>query len=119
MKKKYSFYLALSGAFAEFVVDLEKFTEEMARETLEFFVWDYDKEEPPIDAVMKKYALKAIEIATVEDYNAYGVISEFYDLEGFCELDGSTGIELVNVQRFDFEESDLAMKVTDINENDK
>ena len=56
MTKKYSFNYNSFDASAEFVVDLEKFTPELARSTLDFFTWRYDEDADPIDEVMKKYA---------------------------------------------------------------
>lgn len=115
MKKEYNFNYYLHKAAVCFVVDTEKFTEEMAKSTLTFFVWDYDDEADPVDEVMKKYAIEAIKIATFNNYNAYGVKSEFENNEGFCRVDGSYGITLTSVTAFEFEDSDLEVKITDKN----
>ena len=74
-------------------------------------MWDYDKDADPIDEVMKKYAMKAIKIATFNGYNVFGVKEEFNDLEGFCKVDGSSGIELNFVSEYEFDEDALYMTV--------
>lgn len=112
MIKTYSFNYDFHKAFADFEVDTKVFTEVVAQETLDFFTWDYDNEENPIDAVLKKYALEVIHEATSNNYNTHGVISAFDNKEGFCRLDGSNGIKLTYVEKFEFDEDDLEMKVT-------
>jgi len=109
--KHYTFNYNIYEAEACFKVDTEKFTEEMAKATLNFFTWDYDKEADPIDEVMKKYALEAIRVATFNDYNLHGVKDEFMSKEGFCKVDGSMGIELNKVQGYEFDVEELSMEV--------
>ena len=111
MKKIYEFDYDFSKASAEFEVDLELFTPEMANATLTFYTWDYDKEADPIEEVMKKYAIEAIESATFNNYNARGVISDFENKEGFCRLNGETGIKLLYVEGFEFNDDDLSVKI--------
>lgn len=106
----YDYNYDFHEAYATFRVDNEKLTKENASVMLEFFSWDWDKEADPIEELMKKYAIKAIEVATAEGYNAYGVKRWFGEAEGFLPLDGSQGIELTNVTRYEFEESQLALE---------
>ena len=108
-KFEYDFY----SATADFKVDTEKFTEEMALETLNFFHWYYDDKNDPIDEVMRKYALVAIRISTFENYNAAGVIMEFDSKEGFCKLDGTDGIELISISGYEFEDEKLEFKIVE------
>ncbi len=112
MKKKYKFNYDLYSAEAHFVIDTEVFTEEEAKETLEFFTWDYDKDKNPIDEVLKKYALEAIKEATscnlgIEDV----VIKAFNDKEGFSKIDGSAGIELTYIEGYEIDESRLEVEI--------
>lgn len=102
-KYEYDYY----EAEVHFKVDKEKFTEEMAYETLDFFTWDYDENEDPIDEVMKKYAMEAIRIATFNNYNEFGVIDEFQNNEGFAPIDGSYGITLVQINGYEFDTDKL------------
>lgn len=111
MIKHYTFNYNVYEAEAAFKVDTEKFTEEKAKATLEFFLWDYDTEADPIDEVMKKYAMEAIKIATFEDYNLAGVIEAFKNKEGFFPIDGSHGIELNLINEYEFDEYDLEMTI--------
>lgn len=113
MTKKYEFNYGFHAAYATFLVDRNVFTEEHAKATLEFFTWSYDKTEDKIDAVLKKYALRAIEIASSYGYNEIGVIDEFNTLEGYCRIDGSSGITLTHISAYEFEESELLVQVTD------
>ena len=112
MIKRFDFNYDSYEAGALFKVDTSIFTAEHANATLEFFTWDYDKEADPIEEVMKKYALEAIQIATFNNYNEHGVISEFEDNEGFARIDGSLGITLISVQRYEFGSDDLVMTIT-------
>lgn len=111
MIKKYDFNYDCYGAMVSFSVDTTKFTAEMAKATLEFFTWDYDREVDPVDEVMKKYALLAIRIATCENYNTYGVMCEFNNREGYGPVDGSIGIILISVTGYEFDEDNLYLEI--------
>jgi len=114
MIKIYDFVYSTHEAEASFKVDTEIFTEEMAKETLEFFAWDndYDHDGDPIDEVLKKYAIEAIWIATRNRYNTLGVTRDFEENEGFCNIDGSFGIELLHVSGYELDDDALSMTVT-------
>lgn len=112
MIKKYKFNYDFREATAVFEVDTEKFTVEMANATLEFFTWDYDKEENPIDEVLKKYAMEAIFLATANPWNStLGIISLFENKEGYSKLDGSNGIKLIDVEGYEFSEHLLEVEI--------
>jgi len=113
MIKKYHFDYDNLEANVTFTVDTEKFTNEHAKSTLDFFTWDYDEDADPIDEVMKKYALEAIKIASANNYTTYGVIKEFNENEGFCKVDGSSGIklEVVHGYEFDPDKLDVVIKI--------
>lgn len=42
--------------------------------------------------------------------NLYGVVSSFDDREGWCKMDGSFGIEILQVDEFDIEQSDFSIE---------
>lgn len=94
-----------------FKVDTEKFTEEIAKQTLDFYSWEYNKNNNPIDEALKKYAIQAIKFATYNDYNTLGVIREFEDTEGFANVDGSMGIQLIDVEPYEFDEDNLDITI--------
>lgn len=96
-------------AEVEIKVDLEKFTQKMALNTLEFFSWYYDEENNPIDEVVRKYAIEAIRLSTINNYNINGVIRAFENNEGFYKVDGSMGIELVMVLGIELDEDYLTL----------
>lgn len=113
MIKKYYFDYD-HNASCTLVVDTEVFTEDFARELLDFFTWDYDEDENPIDEYMKKLAVKCISLATFENYTAYGVIQEFNELEGFPKLDGTSGIILTQVNDYEFMDNSLYVKISEL-----
>lgn len=111
MVKEYTFNYGMHEAEACFKVDTEKFSNEHAKETLDFFIWEYDKKADSIDEVMKKYAMEAIMVASAHHYNTNGVINYFSDNEGFCKIDGSCGILLTYIQGYEFDEEQLDVTV--------
>lgn len=113
MIRHYTFNYNFYEAEACFKVDTERFKEESAKLLLEFFSWKYDKEADPIDELMKKYAIKAIWIATSENYNEEGVKDWFAEQEGFIAIDGSQGVELNLVNAYEFDEDSLDMTVVE------
>lgn len=111
MKKQYDFDYDILEAGATFIVDLEIFTVDHAMATLNFFTWDFDMDNDPIDEVLMKYALHAIALATAENYNCKGVIQAFKDEEGYCPIDGSCGITLTYIDRYYFDNDKLTVKI--------
>jgi len=103
----YDFNYDSYRASCKIEIDTEKFTEKQANETLTFFSWDYDKESNPIDEVAKKYAILIIEKST-EGYSISDIKRK--NFEGFYRLTGESGIKLLEVDGFEFEESDLSFK---------
>ena len=112
MIKKYHFEYNYDEADVYIDVDLNKFTEESAQVLLDFFSWNYDKKKDPIDELMKKYAMKAIQIAAAENYNEEGIKSWFADQEGFIAIDGSQGVTLKRILPYEFDEDNLTMNIS-------
>lgn len=110
--KQYTFIYDEYEASVIFLVT-DKLTKEMAKEALGFFIWEYDKENNPIDELLKKYAIQAIEAASAENLNEYGVKYWFERNEGFLALDGSMGIELKMIDGYTFEEDRLKYEITE------
>lgn len=110
MIKNYKFEW-LSRYECEFEVD-DRFTEEIAQETLDFFSWYYDEEANPIDVVLRKYALEAFRLATRYFDGASGVIDSFKtEAEGFGVIDGSIGIKLLRVDCLEFEDCEYDLEL--------
>lgn len=111
MKNIYRYIYDGIEAEVKFEVDRKKFTKEHAQATLDFFLWDepYDTEEDPVDEVMKKYAIQAIKSATFNNYTVIGVISDFENMEGFMKIDGTSGIKLLYVDGYQFDEEKLTL----------
>ena len=110
MLKRFDFDYNSGDASVSFLVDTDKFTDEMATSLLEFFSWDYDEEEPPVDEYMKKLALQCIREGFIGNWNELGVIDEFENLEGFPHLDGSNGIWLFEIDNLDLDCGELDSK---------
>lgn len=113
MKQKVRFDYDMHAATIVFIVDREKFTEEMAKETLEFFVWDepYDKEGDLVLEFLKKAALKAFPIACYHNWNAYGISEWFAAAEGWPAFIKENGLEIVSITNFEFLEDDLRHEI--------
>ncbi len=105
--KKYIFDYDFGKARCEIAVDEKLFTKEKANDTLSFFSWNYDKDADPIDEVVKKYALLAIEKAT----QGYDIISlREKSFEGFYPMNGEYGIKLLEVEGIEIDEDKLELK---------
>ena len=111
MIKNYNFNYNNYDAEVCFSVDTDKFKSEDAKILLEFFTWIYDEDSEPIDELMKKYAIKAILIATAENYNESDVKRWFKEQEGFLSLDGSQGVELTYINPYYFNEEFLDIEI--------
>jgi len=107
--KTYKFEYDMGEAFADFEVDLEKFTPEIAKKNLELFFRNYDKNANPIDEVLKKYAIEVIKECTFTNYNTLGVICAFESKEGFVKIDGSSGIKLTYCEGYEVCDSKLCL----------
>lgn len=112
--KIYKFIYGTHEGEIQFEIDTDKFTEEKANDTLTFFIWDYNKKANPINEVMKKYAIQALEFATFNNHNARGVKSDFENYEGFYPVDGSHGIRLIYVEGYNFDENYLNVTITNL-----
>jgi len=112
MDKTYTIIYNGCEGKAVFTVDTEKFTAEIAKQTLEFFTWDYDSDADPIAEVMKKYGMAAIKEATFGNWNTQGVISQFDNKEGFYPIDGTCGVKLINVEGYEFYDEDIELSIS-------
>lgn len=112
MKKVYEF--ENKGGYCTLEIDLDKFTEEKAKETLDFFAWEfpYNKDKNLIDEVAKKYALECMAIATIKGYSILGVVEEMKDNEGFYSVEGSEGVKLWYVEGISLNDDDDLMTTT-------
>ncbi|KFF26891.1 DUF2528 family protein [Chryseobacterium vrystaatense] len=98
-------------AEAVFQIDSEKFTQETANITLEFYSWDYDKNNDPVLEVLKKYALECFQIATMGSFDPVIQCQKaFENKEGFFNISGSEGILLLSIEPFEFDEEQLVIK---------
>ncbi len=61
-------------------------------------------------AFLQQLARQAFLICVGENYNTYGIVEEFNDLEGWCKMDGSQGIKITNTDDFDAAYSDFHIK---------
>lgn len=115
MKKIYEFDYNLYEASVVFEVDLDKFTKEMALATLEFFSWDYNEDNDPIDEVMFKYAQEVISHESTDMLFA-DPVKYFENKEGFGKIDGSIGIKLKRSKGIEFDCIELDCNIIEVNE---
>lgn len=87
------------------MVDTQIFTPKEAEIYLSFFDWDWDEEGDLILEYCKKIAKKVIELSIRK--SDYGVKSWFKDAEGYPALDGSKGIELKDLDEWEFDEESI------------
>lgn len=106
-KRKFRVEYSYGRGLVEFEVDPEKFTNEHAQETLDFFSWNYDKEGDPIEEVVKKYALEVFRIGADDSPN--GIIRS-WNQEGFAPIDGSEGIKLTDYESILPDDSDIDLE---------
>ena len=109
--KQYKFEYGMHDAEVHFDVDLDVFTEELAKCTLDFFSWDDepDENENPIDEVMKKYAMRAIKHGAFDDMAVYGIKQAFEQMEGYAKVDGSMGIMITYFEGHCYDEQQLSL----------
>lgn len=98
-----------------FLVNTSIFTEELAKTTLDYFDYYYDEDDNLIDQVLPKYATSCLKMATFSNLTLEQLISEFSLVEGFAEIDGSRGIELISIDKFVFDENDFSVDVEPVN----
>lgn len=96
MSKKYVVDYDCGAGEVVFQIDPEIF-KDVALATLDFFVWSYDKEECPIIEAVKKYAEACMRFAMTENTDSVPYITEEFEQEGYCKLDGSCGILLESI----------------------
>ena len=112
MIKTFKFDYDCCEAQAVIKVDTDLFTKEHAQATLDFFDWDYDEENDPVEEVLKKYAMEIIRVATKYSFNVSGVTKDFENKEGFVKIDGSLGLTLVSVIPYEFDDEKLELTIS-------
>lgn len=93
-----------------FEVDTDKYTEELALATLEFFYWTWNNQNDPIIEVLKKISIQCLSLS-LDGYSVLGIIDEFDNKEGFPKLDGSNGLTLVRIDDFELNENNLSLEI--------
>ena len=96
MKKEFVIDYDCGNGEVVFKIDLGKF-KKVAQVTLDFFSWSYDKEEDPVIEAAKKYAEACMRFAMQEDTDSTPYITQYFEREGFCKVDGSCGILLTSI----------------------
>lgn len=95
----------------ELSIDTQIFTMRMVQGCLNFFDWEYDKEEDPYIEYAKKIAKRCFGLSIVHSFE---YIKAHFDegAEGWPPLDGSYGITLVSLDEFVIDEEDLEVIIT-------
>lgn len=103
-------YGTWANGIVTFEVDTERFTKVEAQECLDFFIWDYDKDNCPIEEILKKWTLI---ILSYGSSNEPRVINQFAKEEGVMPIDGSHGVQLTYCETFAFDDDELVLTVID------
>lgn len=112
MVKKYN-YNYNDDAFVVFEVDDDKFTEDIAKECLDFFIWDYDDWGNPVEELLKNYAIEIIKLnCGNSSLSVHGIIREMGEMEGFVPLDGSIGLKLITSSRLEIYRGNIELNIT-------
>lgn len=109
---RYEFAYMHWRAVVSFKVDPEKFTAEMAKETLDFFSWEDppDPDGDPVDEFMKKLAIECFIVGMENSWNENGVMHQFEDREGWPRIDGSIGVTILSIDNLRFDPDDIEME---------
>jgi len=109
--RRYQFNYDFYKAYVEFDVNTDIFTEQSAKEVLDFWTWTYDKENDLIDECIKKYAFECIILSGENNFTLLGIKDAFENKEGWTKIDGSMGIEILTNDCFEFEENNMVMDI--------
>lgn len=85
----------------------ELFTEELAKEVLDFSSWEKDENNDVVTEACRKIAYILFVFASLNRYTLQGVLNNQDELEGIPLLDGSVGIKLINIDVFEFDEDEF------------
>ena len=108
MKIRYKFEYDLYRAECTILVNTELFTEDKAIDHLNFFRWEIAPNmKTPIESAVIKHAFEAIVVASVNEWNAFGVKEKFQSHEGYYKLDGTEGLLLEEIHHYEFDETEL------------
>ncbi|WP_378186864.1 DUF2528 family protein [Aquimarina sp. W85] len=104
MKITYEYDYNSLEASAVIEIDTDKLSKKDAKSLLEFFFWNWNKENDIYEELAKKYAWVAIRFATHNEHNLLGVKEDFEEAEGFPPVDGTYGITLLEVEGLHIDE---------------
>ncbi len=101
---RYSFSYNVYDVEGVIAVDTEKFTKEKAQEFLDFFDWDFNRKNDPIEEAVKKYCQLCVKLG-VGGLGRIQVEKEISELEGYFPMGENTGIHLedLDVEPFNWE----------------
>lgn len=112
MIKVYKFDYDHGEASISIKVDTARFSQESAKTLLDFYSWTYtDDDEDLIEILLIQYSIIAIKSALYNQYNVAGIIHEFGRTGGLCSLDGSIGLELIDIDPISIYENRFNLKI--------
>lgn len=98
MIKKYSWENREFGMKVEMCIDYDVFTEQKAKEHIEFF-YNFNKDDgEPVFYALRSHAKQCLCLAIYESLNIHGVINYMNEQEGYFPVDGSEGILLTDIE---------------------
>lgn len=112
MKKKY--YVEHTGAYGSITVEIDHgFVDKDGNDInaiidtmLEFWIGSQkridENDGDKIKTFLKQLCEKTMRLVTSENLSMRGLLEEFEEAEGWCKMDGSKGIEIVDFEEPDF-----------------
>lgn len=109
---KYYKFTYDNDAVVTFKVNEKILKEKDVKLMIDFF-WSSDNihEDSHLEFLLKKYALQIISISSDFNLNLEGVKSWFKEHEGYMPIDGSFGIELVDLLHHELDETLLKLTI--------
>jgi len=105
--KKYKYKHNECDAEVVFLVDESIFKKEDAKLLLDFFSWEYDSFNNPIDELLLKYSLEILKLSIYS--SKYEIIEKFENREGYLRIDGENGVKLYELTPFQIDDYNIEL----------
>lgn len=105
--KKYKYTYNNEDAEVVFLVDESIFKKEDAQLLLDFFSWEYDSFNNPIDELLLKYSIEILKLSI--DLSKPQIINEFDNREGFLKINGENGVKLFDLKPIEVDDLNIEL----------
>jgi len=109
-KKTYTVNYEPIGFSIDVEIDHKKTGETWTNELIKLMVEHWTGSEDLLNSVggdytkafLKQLCRECFRLVVANNYNLYGVVSEFEDSEGYCNMDGTYGIKITRVSKVNY-----------------